>query len=108
MRPEETSRRPSVFGKAFADSIPVMAGYGTMGFAAGVLLAVNGLPQLLAALMLIKRHPLAYWVALACGVILMLWIGLEWWIWGFATISNIYFILGLLEAAAAIYCLRSR
>ena len=73
-----------------------------------VLLAVNGLPQLLAALMLIKRHPLAYWVALACGVILMLWIGLEWWIWGFATISNIYFILGLLEAAAAIYCLRSR
>ena len=43
MRPEETSsRRPSVFGKAFADSIPVMAGYGTMGFAAGVLLAVNG------------------------------------------------------------------
>ena len=42
MRPEETSRRSSVFGKAFADSIPVMAGYGTMGFAAGVLLAVNG------------------------------------------------------------------
>ena len=31
MRPEETSRRPSVFGKAFTDSIPVMAGYGTMG-----------------------------------------------------------------------------
>lgn len=30
------------FGKAFSDSIPVMAGYGTMGFAAGVLLAVNG------------------------------------------------------------------
>ena len=30
------------FRKAFSDSIPVMAGYGTMGFAAGVLLAVNG------------------------------------------------------------------
>ena len=30
-----------------------------------VLLAVNGLPQLLAALMLFKKHPLAYWVVLA-------------------------------------------
>ena len=73
-----------------------------------VLLAVNGLPQFLAALMLIKKHPLAYWVTLACGILLMLWICLEWWVWGFATISNIYFTLGLLEAAAAIYCLRSR
>lgn len=32
----------SVFAKALSDSIPVMAGYGTMGFAAGVLLAVHG------------------------------------------------------------------
>lgn len=32
----------SVFRKALSDSIPVMTGYGTMGFAAGVLLAVNG------------------------------------------------------------------
>ena len=72
-----------------------------------VLLAVNGLPQFLAALMLIKQHPLAYPVTLACGILLMLWIGLEWWVWGFAAICNIYFTLGLLEAAAAFYCLRS-
>jgi 4-azaleucine resistance transporter AzlC len=32
----------AVFKKAFSDSIPVMAGYGTMGFAAGVLLSVHG------------------------------------------------------------------
>lgn len=32
----------AVFKKAFKDSIPVMAGYGTMGFAAGVLLSVHG------------------------------------------------------------------
>jgi 4-azaleucine resistance transporter AzlC len=31
-----------VFRKALSDSIPVMTGYGTMGFAAGVLLAVDG------------------------------------------------------------------
>ena len=34
--------KPSVFRRAFCDSVPVMAGYGTMGFAAGVLLAVHG------------------------------------------------------------------
>ena len=32
----------TVLGRAFVDSLPVMAGYGTMGFAAGVLLAVEG------------------------------------------------------------------
>ena len=42
MRTTATAPAPSVFRRAFADSIPVMAGYGTMGFAAGVLLAVHG------------------------------------------------------------------
>ena len=43
----------AVFKKAFSDSVPVMAGYGTMGFAAGVLLSVHGgvsMPALWAAL----------------------------------------------------------
>ena len=73
------------------------------GFA---LLAVNGLPQLLAALMLFKKHPWAYWAVLASGVILMLWIGLEWWIWGFVAICNVYFALGLIEAVCAIVAIR--
>ena len=81
----------------FRDFIP-------SGFA---LLAVNGLPQLLAALMLFKKHPWAYRVALACGLILMLWIVLEWYVWGFVALSNIYFVLGLIEAAAALYCIRN-
>lgn len=81
---------PEVFFKDFIPS----------GFA---LLAVNGLPQFLAALLLIKKHPLAYQVTLACGIILMLWIVLEWWVWGFNALSNIYFALGLLEAIAAVY-----
>ena len=37
-----TAAASPVFRRAFADSLPVMAGYGTMGFAAGVLLAVQG------------------------------------------------------------------
>ena len=83
---------PEVF---FRDFIP-------SGFA---LLAVNGLPQLLATLMLFKKHPLAYQVTLTCGIILMLWIVLEWYVWGFVALSNIYFVLGLIEAVAAFYCI---
>ena len=87
---------PEVF---FRDFIP-------SGFA---LLAVNGLPQLLAALMLFKKHPWSCRVTLACGIILMLWIVLEWYVWGFVALSNIYFVLGLAEAVAAVcYIKRSR
>ena len=68
-----------------------------------VLLAVNGLPQLLAAVMLFKKHPWAYWVCLACGIILMLWIVLEWYVWGFVALSNIFFVLGLAETLAACF-----
>ena len=86
---------PEVF---FRDFIP-------SGFA---LLAVNGLPQLLAAQMLFKKHPWAYRATLACGIILMLWIVLEWYVWGFVALSNIYFVLGLIEAVAAFYCIRKK
>lgn len=76
------------------------------GFA---LLAVNGLPQLLAAIMLFKNHRGAGRVSLACGIILMLWIVLEWYIWGFVALSNIFFVLGLAEAIAAVcFIKRSR
>ena len=86
---------PDIFFKDFVPS----------GFA---LLAVNGLTQLLAAVMLIKKHRLANWAALACGIILMLWIVLEWWVWGFNPISNLYFVFGLLELTAAVYCFRRK
>ena len=86
---------PDIFFKDFKPS-----GY--------VLLAVNGLPQLLAAVMLIKKHPLAYWCVLACGIVLMLWIVLEWWVWGFNPVSNLYFAFGLLEVLLAARCLRNR
>ena len=84
---------PDVFFKDFIPS----------GFA---LLAVNGLTQFLAALMLFKNHPWAYWAVLACGIILMLWIVLEWYVWGFVALSNIYFVQGLVEVIAAIVMIR--
>ncbi len=71
-----------------------------------VLLILNGITQFIAAFLLFKKHPLAQWTVLACGIILMLWIVLEWWVWGFNAISNLYFVLGLAETVAAIISLR--
>ena len=82
----------------FRDFIP-------SGFA---LLAVNGITQFAAAILLIKRHRLAQWAVLACGIILMLWIVLEWWVWGLNPISNIYFVFGLVETVTAIICLKKK
>ena len=80
---------PDVF---FRDFIP-------SGF---VLLGLNGITQFVAAYLLFKKHRLAQHAVLICGIILMLWIVLEWWVWGFNAMSNIYFVLGLVEAAMAI------
>ena len=86
---------PDVF---FMDFIP-------SGFA---LLFVNGLTQFAAAYLLFKKHHLAPYAVLACGIILMLWIILEWWIWGFNALSNIYFVLGLAEVIAAVISLKRK
>ena len=80
---------PDVF---FRDFIP-------SGF---VLLGLNGITQFVAAYLLFKKHRLAQKAVLACGIILMLWIVLEWWVWGFNAMSNIFFMLGLVEMAMAI------
>lgn len=84
---------PDIFFKNFIPS----------GF---VLLAVNGLTQIISAIMLFQNHPKAYAACLVCGIILMLWIVLEWYVWGFVALSNVFFALGLAETAAAYYCIR--
>ena len=85
---------PDVFFKNFIPS----------GFA---LLFVNGLTQLVAAYLLFKKHRLAPYAVLSCGIILMLWIVLEWWVWSFNAVCNIYFALGLVEVVAAIISLKA-
>ena len=86
---------PDVFFKNFIPS----------GF---MLLGLNGITQIVAAYLLFKKHRLAQKAVLACGVILMLWIVLEWWVWGFNALSNIYFVLGLVEVAIAIKSIVSK
>ena len=83
---------PDVFFKNFIPS----------GF---VLLLLNGITQIVAAYLLFKKHCLAQHAVLVCGIILMLWIVLEWWVWGFNVVSNIYFVLGLVETITAVIML---
>ena len=71
-----------------------------------VLLAVNGITQIVASVMLFQNHRKAYQMVIACGIILMLWIVLEWYVWGFVALSNIFFVLGLAETTAAYYCIK--
>ena len=59
------------------------------------------------AMLVVSALILILGVVFACGIILMLWIALEWYIWGFAALSNIYFALGLLEAILAWRCIKN-
>ena len=71
-----------------------------------VLLLLNGVPQFTAAYLLFRKSGLAQYAVLACGIILLLWIALEWWVFGFNALSNIFFVLGLLEALSAVVVLK--
>jgi 4-azaleucine resistance transporter AzlC len=113
-----------VFRTAFTDSIPVMAGYGTMGFAAGVLLAVNGgipLPALWGALSSAAfiSGPLQYlfvdWVrtSLAVGSVLavVLCVNLRYSLYGLSLLetfrsarplARLYLIAGITDETYAL------
>lgn len=114
----------SVFRKAFADSIPVLAGYGTMGFAAGVLLAVNAgisLPAIWGALSsaVFISGPLQYlfvdWVrsSLAVGSVLfiVLCVNLRYSLYGLSLLdtfrgagfwTRLYLIAGITDETYAL------
>ena len=66
------------------------------------LLLVNCVPQLIAALLLVKKHAFAARLCLICGVLLMLWIIIQFIIFPLNALSTSYFIFGALEAACAI------
>lgn len=63
-----------------------------------VLLIVNGLTNTVAFILLIRKHAYAPIAGIACGVILMLWIVIEYLIFDFNFLSNIYLAFGLLQA----------
>lgn len=71
------------------------------------LLIVNGLTQLVSAVLLLKRHPAGSTAGMACGILLMLWICIQFVIMPFNVLSTSYFIFGLLEAVTG-YALRRK
>ncbi len=77
-------------------------------FSGFVLLAVNGITQLTAAYLLFRRHHWAEIASAICGIILMLWIILEWIVFDFNALSNIYFGFGLIEIITAILALKKQ
>ena len=70
------------------------------------LLIVNGLTQLVTAVFLFRKHRLGAPFGLACGVILMLWICIQFCIFPLNFMSTLYFIFGALEAATGIALIR--
>lgn len=64
------------------------------------LLGVNGLGSLLGAALTLRRHPRSGLLALALGLLLMAWIGVQVLIIGFSSaLQPALFLAGLLEAA---------
>ncbi|MDD4849010.1 MAG: hypothetical protein PHR53_09670 [Bacteroidales bacterium] len=61
------------------------------------LMSACGIPQLLTAVLLFLKHRWATMGGIISGIILILWIILEFFIWGFAGLSVAYFIFGVLE-----------
>ena len=62
------------------------------------LLLVNGLTNFISFFFVCTKHRYAALSVMVCGIILMLWITIQFFIWSFNFMSNIYFIFGLLQA----------
>lgn len=90
-----------LFRKAFADSLPVLMGYTTMGFAAGVLLAAKGgvmIPPLWAAATAVTMvsgtmqfmivEPLAKCAPLLSVALLTLFINFRYALYGFSMLER--------------------
>lgn len=66
------------------------------------LLVVNGLTQLITAVLILRRRRLAPVATLVCGVILMGWIALQFVIFPTNPYSIAYFLFGAAEAVMAV------
>ena len=75
-------------------------------FSGIALLCVNGVTQLTAAALLLRRHRAGAGLGLACGIVLMLWICIQFYMFPFNFMSTAYFIFGFLQALAAAALLR--
>ena len=66
------------------------------------LFVVNGVTQLTAATLIVRRHRRARLATLCCGIILMAWITIQFVIFETNPISIAYFLFGICEATMAV------
>lgn len=72
-------------------------------FPAIALLIVNGLTNGVALTLLLRRHRHAIIAALFCGIILMLWISVQFYILPANPMSTAFFIIGAIQAVCAFW-----
>jgi len=62
-----------------------------------VLLLVNGVTNFISFFLIIKKHSYAALSALFCGIVLTIWIIIQFFVFPFNLLSTLYFIFGLLQ-----------
>jgi hypothetical protein len=62
------------------------------------LLVVNGLTNTISIILVFRRSNYAAVSGMICGIILMLWISIQFYIFPFNIWSTMYFIFGILQA----------
>ena len=67
-------------------------------FSGFALLIVNGLTNLTAAVLLLRKKPLGVLLGGIFGITLMLWIGIQFYMFPLNFMSTAYFIFGLCQA----------
>ena len=70
--------------------------------AGNALFVLNGLCQLVAAGLLLRRNGYGFLGVLLCGVILMLWTGIQFIVFPLNVLTTLYFILGCMEVLTAV------
>lgn len=66
-----------------------------------VLFIVISMPNMISLYLLHKKSPYGTTSVLICGLLLMNFMLLEFYIWGTATLSLIYFIFGFIQSVSA-------
>ena len=63
------------------------------------LLVFNGLTNTISVILIFRRSKYAAFSGMICGIILMLWVSVQFYIFPFNFMSTLYFVFGFLQAA---------
>jgi len=70
------------------------------------LLLVNGLPQLWAGVLVLRRRPRASWMVMACSLLLAGWITIQWVIFALNPLTTIYSVIAMAQFIMALALFR--